>query len=69
MLQQIKKNSTKRKWVLQLCSNKIIYDNICYRQYIQVYTTVYSWGEGNIITSSYISISSWSINFCMNSEA
>ena len=39
-----------------------------YRQYIQVYATVYNWGEGNIIMSSYMSISSWIINFDMNSE-
>ena len=29
---------------------------------------VYSWGKGNIILSSYMSISSWIINFDMNSE-
>ena len=68
MLQQIKKrNSTKRREVLQLCYI-IIYDNICYRKYIQGYTSVYSWGEGNIITSSYMSISSPIINLDMNSE-
>ena len=34
-----------------------------------VYTkSVYSWGEGNIIASSYMSISSWIINLDMNSE-
>ena len=30
--------------MLQLCHTIISYDNICYRQYIQVYKSVYSWG-------------------------
>ena len=57
--------------MLQLCYNIIIFDItdiICYRKYIQFYTSVYSWGEGNIITPSYTSISSWIINLDMNSE-
>ena len=54
--------------MLQLCHTIISYDNICYRQYIQVYKSVYSWGGGNIITSSYKSVSSWIMKLDMNSE-
>ena len=53
--------------MLQLCCI-IVYDNICYRKYIQVYASVHSWGGGHIITSSYMSVSSSIINLDMNSE-